>query len=271
MNRAEWEAQIFASNMNTTARAIALVVGTFGNWTVDKTVEPGTTKIAQMAGVTRDTVDEYLEAMVEQGWLKPVGTGRYNTTIYELCPVVADTTGKLARQKRNMSPASLAKMNNLVVDSTDNYEVSEQNLVAERSGVSCRKQPGKLPKADPVVADSTGRNLYNLDKNLEEPITPVADAPVVIEVRADETLPLLIDERADTMNTHLTTTTPSPARVLTPGEKKVFEQQVRIYRLTEEKAADALAFVLGTHPRVNIDDACKGALEAVGATVGDDW
>lgn len=186
MNRNDWERQVHESNMNVTARCIALVVGSFGNWTVDKTVEPGATKVAKYAGVTRDTVNEYVSAMVEQGWLKPMGTGQYNTTIYELCEVVADTTGILARTKRKMNPKSTAKLKRghigLVVDNTGNYEDSEDNLVADTRGVVADTSGSQLPIPEGLVADSTVTNLSNLDKNnLDKNLVTSPGKPVAVE------------------------------------------------------------------------------------------
>lgn len=258
MNRNDWEAQVFASNMNTTARMIAVVVGTFGNWVNDKTVEPGTTKIAAMAGVTRDTVDEYLNAMVEQGWLKPVGTGRYNTTIYELCEVVADTTGILARTKRKMNPRSLAKMNNLVADTTDNSEAVDGNVVADTSGVSCRYQPGKLPKADPVVADSTDSNLKNLHKNLDEPTSPAAP---VAEIR----------EEQGTDHTSLMSEGVEKVFPLSGPEKKDFDHLVLMLRATPEQASGAKK-VLEASPRRGVfNERATTVFKTVGVEVEEVW
>lgn len=237
MNRQDWESQVFDSNMNTTARVIALAIGSFGRWSEDKTVEPGIVKLAQMSGTTRDTVSDCMAAMVEQGWLKPKGVGRYNTTIYELCPVVDDTIGILARVKRKMNPKSLAALkqkpqpvadsigkseDSVVADSIDKSEI----LVADSSEVSCRKESGKLPNRSEEVADSIGMNMNNLYKNMKEHDTP--GKPVVVTSPKNE-----IKEGPED------STSPKMRRFLSPGEERWFKQYTDSLNLEQETVAEA--------------------------------
>lgn len=57
------------------------------------------------------------------------------------------------------------------------------------------------------------------------------------------------------------------SRILTPGEQRTFEKQVRTYRVDTDKAAVALAMVKATHPRLNIDEAITQSLRAVGVHI----
>lgn len=148
MNRHEWETQIYASNMNTTAKMVALAMGQHGSWVDDRPLQPGLSRVADMCSMTRDTVKDYVDALEEQGYLKNLGRGQFNTTKYAMQPVVADSIGILAKKKRKMNPASTASLKNLVADTTDN----------------------QLPIPAPVVADTTGLVADSIDTNIVQPI-----------------------------------------------------------------------------------------------------
>lgn len=196
MNRSDWEAQVFASNMNSNARITALVVGTFGNWKASKTVEPGMTKVSMMTDLSRSTVSGYVEAMVEQGWLNPVGTGEYNTTIYELCEVDAPVVGLLAKKPKKMNPNSTKNLNKgpkmapiphsiKVVGGSQlsNPSATTDVSVAEPNTVSCRTETGQLPNESESVAEPFDMNHTN---NLYEPeVQPAADAAVAVRNPSD--------------------------------------------------------------------------------------
>lgn len=163
MNRNDWEKQVYASDLNTTARAVALVVGSFGNWTEERTVWPSTKAIADMAGMTRDTAQKYMDAFVEQGWLELVKVRTKNVKEYRLTtPSVAESFGILAKVKRGQGFRQLP---------------NGADSVAESSG-------SQLPNGEVVVAESFDTNLKEpTSKNLlEEPTTttPVSDEPVAV-------------------------------------------------------------------------------------------
>lgn len=62
-------------------------------------------------------------------------------------------------------------------------------------------------------------------------------------------------------------------RFLSPGEKKEFEKQARIYRATQEQAAEALNKIEGMQPSINIYEASRLALSACGVSIKEeeDW
>lgn len=164
LNRHDWEEQVVSSNMNTTARAIALVLGRFGNWKACKTVEPGISTLAKHSGADESTVKKYLAAMVDQGWLVPAGTGKYNTTIYELAEVFEPVKGILAQKKRKMNPNSTKALR-------------KGPLVPDTRSSSSRYQSTKFPVPPGLVPDTTDKNQEEPELQPEKQPAKVADAP----------------------------------------------------------------------------------------------
>lgn len=296
MNRNDWEAQVKASDLNPTARLVALVLGGFGNWTVDKTVEPGESRVAKEAGLDPSTVATYVDAFVEQGWLRPMGKGRYNTTIYELCEPDTPATGVLAKTKRKSNPKStqnLRKGTPVVPERTGNIKIVGGGLVPDTTDFSSRKEDEMFPKESGVVPGTTETNLKNQHTNQEEPVASAdAQANVYHFVVRDgsQSLPnssnvanpvYLMDLEGVTGplttkddGTSLTTSSRDaavqegvsrPNRILTPGERKAFEAMVRSYRVSEENAREALRIIEAGPYAQDINEAALGALQAVGA------
>lgn len=189
MLRKDWEAQVWDSNLNVTARCIALVVGTFGNYKDDVTLSASVVTIADRAGVSREAATRYIKAFVEQGWLVPVGTGMKNVTIYELGVPVADATGKLAKTKRATSAVQRSNIKHQLptVSATTATNESDQlsvvpatssDSVADTNSASCRQQDGQLPTVSIPVADSTDTIKDNNSLEQEEQVSNSADAPL---------------------------------------------------------------------------------------------
>lgn len=303
LNRHDWEVQTKASDLNPTARLIALVLGAFGNWKEAKTVEPGESRIAKEAGLDPSTVADYMDEFVRQGWLKPVGKGRYNTTIYELCQVDTPATGLLAKTKRKVNRNSVNNLRKgtakVVPDSTENLsgmkvlgssrtdrELDEvqlpkpQTVVPDTTEFSSRYEPGKFPNVSGVVPGTTETNHKNHTNNLEEPSTSTsADAPVgkyhfiiretgqsFLNTESEGTPVYVMD--LDGVTGPLNTTSRDAAdfkRILTPGEKKTYDDLVRIHRVEKKKAVEALRIIEAGNPRVDISKAVSDALVSVGA------
>lgn len=272
MNRQDWEAQVFASNMNHTAKLVALVAGSFGNWSMDRTVWPGTSAISRMAGLTRDTTQEYIDAFVEQGWLKEVGK-KSRASEYELCEPIAEPIGILARTKRKMNPASLAQLkvgkDQTIADSTGN---TGDEPIADTTGPIADTTGGVLPIRQVPIADSIGTNIKEpKDRNLKEhkETTTVPDGPVGQEdPRVRQTDQPSLNTR--TLEPSLTPEE-SPVRgidkkvVLTNGEKREFESLMRAYKVSEEMAVESLEELQRSGWTIPFREAVLGTLQGLGA------
>jgi hypothetical protein len=162
MNRKDWEEQTYDFDLAPTAKLIALVVGSFGNWTDERTVWPSTTAVADMAGTTRDTAQKYIDAFVEQGWLTYIKTREKNVKEYGLTKAVAEPFGILAPVKRGKQ-----------------FTKKEKQLTNEAEAVA-EWSTGQLPNGAVPVAESVDTNLKEptTKEPKEEPTTTVADAPV---------------------------------------------------------------------------------------------
>lgn len=270
MNRNDWEKQVFSSNLSTTARMVALVAGSFGNWTEDRNVWAGTSVISNMAGLTRDTTQDYLDAFVEQGWLKIVGR-KGRAAEYELCTPVAEPIGILAKKKRAMNPASLAHL-----------KVGRDKTVADMTGPVADMTGNGLPIRTPEVPGGIGTNLKEpKDMNLKEPKeATVPDGPVdqdTLEVRTDTpTLPnsktLEPSLNLEDHDASLTTEgRPEPAksrkRFLNTLERREFNRLMDVYGVDEETALEALRFIQGSGGTRDISEAVQEALEGLGMHV----
>lgn len=281
MNRHDWEVQVKASDLNPTARLIALVLGSFGNWKEDKTVEPGEARLAKETGLDPSTVATYMDAFVEQEWIRPVGKGKYNTTIYELCEVSHEATGVLAKKVRKVNRKSrenLRKGNVVVPGTTGDYKELDKNLVPEVTEVSSRSDSVSSRKNREVVPGTTEANQDNHTNNLEEPTTtpaaPVAQirkdgdnsptSPNVYSVSASDSLMLEVEE---TTKENLQS---APKRFLNTLEKKCFDETASIYKATPEQKAQALEQLQTTRWTTDISEAAREALRASGVVVGTD-
>lgn len=283
MNRNDWEKQVKDSdlNLNPNARLIGLVLGAFGNWKESKTVEPGESRLADETGLSADTIATYMDAFVEQGWIKPMGKGKYNTTIYELCPVTHEATGVLAKKKRKMNNTSLLNLRkgqpvpeptgNLVNMKVVGSSRTVPDLVPESTEASSRTVRG-------VVPGTTETNQVNNQEELErQPKTPAAP---VVPIRTDEEVSppspnVDTDDPAltltDTDTSSNSTRRSAIVRVVNPVEKKEFDSQVRIHRATPEQAAQALSFIEAGNGSKNFSEAVHEALEAAGVHVEVVW
>lgn len=181
MNRKDWEKQIYASDLNPTARWVTAVVGSFGNWTESRTVWPSTKAIADMAGMTRGTVQNYMDALVEQNWLRHVRTRPGNIKEYELLEVdtaVVESFGILAKPKRGSG--SIKNSNQLSIATTTEISTDEKQM-SNDSTSSCRMEEKQLSNGETPVVESPDTNLKEpTNKNLlvTTSKSPVADAPV---------------------------------------------------------------------------------------------
>lgn len=216
MNRAEWEDQIKASNMNPTARWIATVVGQFGNYKQSQPVEPGVSRVAQDTGYGRDTVDAYMAAMVEQGWLRPLGTGKYNTTIYELCETDSPVTGLLAKKKKKQTESQLqnlsatktavatAKVEAFRQQQLQNPSATKNELVAETNPSQLQNPPGLVAETNPLSCRAVPHepNKQPIEPEIQplgetDPSGPVDESPFSNEIKEDDEFSCLRDTVAD--------------------------------------------------------------------------
>lgn len=179
MNRNDWEKQVFNSDLNSTARIVAVVAGSFGNWTDDRNVWPSTKAIADMAGMHRDTAQKYMDAFVEQGWLRVVKVRPGNIREYELCQADAYPLGILAKPTRTGN-----------LPNRQATDLSEPDIqLPNHQASSCLTEQEQLPNGAVPVAYPLGTNLKEpTNKNLEELETTPA-APVVPIREAGEVLP----------------------------------------------------------------------------------
>lgn len=190
MNRNEWEAQIWASKMNQTAKFIALTIGSHGNWEDGTEVRPSVTRLAGMCSVSRDTVTKYVEALEEQGWIKHVRTLKNNVKEYRLMEQVAEPFGILAKTKKSVSVKQTGNLKGQVAEPIGNLEEAGMDEVAETTGLGCRNDTARLQKRTPQVAEPVCTTLYNPTINtLEEPKTTgvVANAPTPVSLDLEET------------------------------------------------------------------------------------
>ena len=152
MNIKDWQAQVWdCPNMNPTAVAICLAIGSHGNWNDSQTVWPSRQRIAGMTGASRDNVGKYMTALEEQGWLRVVKLRKDNVREYELTkPEVAVVRGILAVRERGNSENL---KNQVVVDNDEVAVVRDKQVV------------GSYDKQVVVVRDT------NLPENLPEELT----------------------------------------------------------------------------------------------------
>lgn len=215
MNRQEWEAQVHASNMNVTAKCIALVVGSFGNWTDDRSVWPSTTAIADMAGTTRDTAQKYVDAFVEQGWLTFVRTREKNVKEYALSEAVAEPFGILTKPKRGNQ-----------FTKKDGQLPNQAEPVAESSN-------NQLPNGAGAVVESLDTNLKEpKDMNLKEPTTRSTTADAAVETTSPN------NKIKEEQMRYLV--------LLNPGERSDLERTAGLYEATPEQLEEA-AYLLKTN------------------------
>ena len=178
MNRKDWEDQVFASDMNPTARMVCIAIGSHGNWVKDQEVRPSVQRIAGMTGLSRDTAGKYVSALEEQGWLKHLRTLEKNIKVYELCtPAVVESMGILAIVKRGSG-----KVKNR--HQLSNESTSDSKQLSNEAEAVVESSPEQLSNEAGAVVESYDTNLLEpTNKNLlEEPTTsdsPVADAPVL--------------------------------------------------------------------------------------------
>lgn len=248
MNRNDWEKQVFASNMNTTARLVAIAIGSHGNWKDEKSVWPSLKAIADMAGINRDTAATYVQAFEDQGWLRYIKTREKNVREYELMPAVADTIGILAKKKRAMSKEQLS-----------NLSTTDSKAVAETTGTSCRNEPEQLPKPQGAVADTIYTNLKeNLpNRNLkEEPTTsetPDAAAPVPS--------PSNIKGEGEGMR-----------RFLNSGELHELQRLVNLHSVDESDASLIKNMLMrGEGVGSSFSKRVETLMEEIGIEVGEEW
>lgn len=252
MNRNDWEKQVYASELSTTARCIALVVGSFGNWTEERSVWPSTKAIADMAGMHRDTAQKYMDAFVEQGWLKVVKVRPGNIREYELCEADAYPLGTLAKSTRKGNlPNHQATGKDEVSDQMPNHQAS-----------SCLVEQEQLPSGAGPDAYPLGTNLKeptnkNLLEVLEQEAT-VPDGPVVqdlLEVRTDDQ-PL---PNSRTPQPSLTT-----RRRLTVGEMREFNRTMTNHGVSEEMAIESLELLQRSNGTTPFREALEEALQSLG-------
>lgn len=286
MNRNDWEKQVYASDLSTTARCIALVVGSFGNWTEERNVWPSTKAIADMAGMHRDTAQKYMDAFVEQGWLRVVRVRPGNIREYELCKAVAYPLGILSKSKRkgNLPNHQATGMGEQMPNhqATGNDEVSNQ--LPNHQASSCLVEQEQLPSGAVPVAYPLGTNLKeptnkNLLELLEQDAT-VPDGPVdqePLEVRDDSPTFLNFETTEPSLNledTDASLTTevrPEPAntrkRFLNTLERREFNKLMDVYSVDEETALEALRIIQGSGGTKDISEAVPDALESLGMHV----
>lgn len=184
MNKSEFDRLVWESNMNQTAKLIALAVAAHGDWDTGLNVKPSKTRIAGMAECTRDTAGKYIDALEEQGWIKHVKTHKNNVKEYELMEQVAEPIGILAKRTRSISKVqkdNLKAANDLranqVAEPIDNLN----NQVAETKESRLPKLSNQVAETNVQVADGYGTTLlrpYSLTLQDLTSETPVADAPV---------------------------------------------------------------------------------------------
>lgn len=167
MNIREWQEQVWdCPNMNTTAVAICLAIGSHGNWNESQTVWPSRQRISGMVNLSRESVGKYMTALEEQGWLKVVGLRKDNVREYELTrPQVVECVGILAKSSRGRK---------------DGFK----NQVVESSGEVVESVDKQVVESVEQVVESLDTNLpRTYKKNLQEELTntvPDADAPVPV-------------------------------------------------------------------------------------------
>lgn len=173
MNMEDWQAQIWdCPNMNPTAVAICLAIGSHGHWSQDKTVWASKQRIASMVGTSRDNVGKYMTALEEQGWLKVVAIHKNNKKEFELCkPQVVVVYGILAIKQRG-STAGLK--NQVVVD----------------DGLGCRSYGSQVVVDNGQVVVNYDTNLpRTYQENFQEELTKTSTGPSdAVQVDEDERL-----------------------------------------------------------------------------------
>src|SRR6478735_2122152 len=162
MNMQEWQQQIWdCPNMNPTAVAICLAIGSHGNWSESQTVWPSRQRIASMVNVSRETVGKYMTALEEQGWLKVVRILKDNVREYELCkPEVVVVYGNLAVKNRG------SNVNQVVVDVDEVVENYDKQVVVD-DGLGCLELRQELTKNLP---EELSNELSKKSTDSDEPV-----------------------------------------------------------------------------------------------------
>ena len=252
MNRKDWEKQVFKMNLHPTAKLVALVAGSFGNWNEERTVWAGTSVISDMTGLTRDTVQKYVDEFVEQGWLKKVGM-RKRATEYELCHVVAEPFGILAKTPKKMNPASLAKL-----------KVGKDVPVAEPTEPIAETTGNALPNVPETVADGFGTILKeHKEENLKEHKDKTPAAPVDA-----------LGEDGEVDHPSLTTESEKVVKFPMSGPaRKDFDSLFsNTYRSASEKQKAQAKEIIESKPGSgNFYEDVKQALRATGMEIDDVW
>lgn len=251
MNRNDWEKQVFNSDLNSTARLVAVVAGSFGNWVDEKNVWPSTKAIADMAGMHRDTAQKYMDAFVEQGWLRVVKVRPGNIREYELCQADAYPLGILAK------PTRAGNLPNR--QATDLVEPDIQLPNGQAS--SCLTEQEQLPNGAVPVAYPLGTNLNEPTKeNLEELETTPA-APVV-EIREEPGVdhPLLTTESEE-----------KPMYPMSGPARKTFDSLSNTYRASPEQKSEAKRIIESRGTHGEFYEAVTDVLREVGVEVGESW
>lgn len=251
MNRKDWEAQVYKSDLNTTARCVALVIGSFGNWQDSRTVWPSTKAIADMAGMHRDTAQKYMDAFVEQGWLVVVKVRPGNIREYELQEAVAYPLGILAKGSRK------SNLPNRQASAQD----EDHKQLPNRQASSCLTEPEQLPNGAVPVAYPLGTNLKEpTSRNLLEQQTThtVPDGPVV-------TIPSSLKERQEEA--------PRVKYLLNKSHRLEIESKCKTYGLSSLNEIEEVASIIENKvvEGRSFMDRLDNALTLKGVDLGDDW
>lgn len=235
MNRAEWEKQIHASDLNPTARLVALVVGSFGNWTEDREIWPSTQTIGEMAGMTRGTVGKYMDAFVEQGWLEHVRNRPGNGRVYKFLErdATVESFDILAKVNRGQGFKQLSN------DSTS----------------SCRMGNEQLSNGEQSVVESFDKNLK--EPTTEEPTTePTTESPVS-------------DEPVDSSsNSEVKEDGEMFLKGLSTLEVRSFEQSASVLNLDDEQRTAVLTLITNRQVRGTcFEEKMSNALAEIGVEV----
>lgn len=203
MNRRDFEEAVARSGLNPYARFILMTYASFADWKeVDPEVWPGMKEVARITGIHRDTVKDYVDALVTDGWLIPARKhGRAQGYIMAEGCLVTRQLMK-TRGHNNLRSKCLVVPNPMPSGADD----------------ECLVVPSPMPSDQALITKSN-----HIEEPKEEPIA-VASAPA----------PPFDTEQEDEM------TLQEALKTLDPPLDKNEREKVRVWRKDGKSADDVL-------------------------------